>query len=76
MKSIMRGYRLELKLTDAQRKLCSRSAGTARYAYNWKLDKLIREYESLVALKTMYDLPKVPNIMGSPHQLAPRLGTS
>ena len=65
MKSIMRGYRLELKLTDAQRKLCSRSAGTARYAYNWKLDKLIREYESLVALKTMYDLPKVPNIRGN-----------
>ena len=66
MKTIMCGYRLELKLTEAQRKLCSRSAGTARYAYNWKLDKLIREYESLVALKTMYDLPKVPNIMGSP----------
>jgi putative transposase len=66
MKTIMRGYRLELKLTEEQRKLCARSAGTARYAYNWKLDKLIREYESLVALKTMYDLPKVPNIMGSP----------
>lgn len=66
MKTVMRGYRLELKLTDVQRSLCARSAGTARYAYNWKLDKLIREYESLVALKTMYDLPKVPSIMGSP----------
>ena len=66
MKTVMRGYRLELKLTEEQRKLCARSAGTARYAYNWKLDKLIREYESLVALKTMYGLDKVPNIMGSP----------
>ena len=45
----MRGYRLELKLNQSQRVLCAKSAGTARFAYNWKLRILIDEYEKAKA---------------------------
>ena len=61
----MRGYRIELKLNQFQRKQCAKSAGVSRYAYNWKLGQLSDEYEALKALTTMYGLEKVPNIMGN-----------
>ena len=61
----MRSYRIELKLNDEQRKLCTKSAGTSRYAYNWMLEKLIGEYEANKALATMYGLDKVPSTMGT-----------
>ena len=61
----MRSYRIELKLNQEQRNLCAKSAGTSRYAYNWKLAQLTNEYEALKALATMYGLEKVPNIMGN-----------
>ncbi|MCK9428396.1 MAG: transposase [Candidatus Omnitrophica bacterium] len=61
----MRSYRLELKLNQGQRVLCSKSAGTSRFAYNWKLDKLIGEYEANKALATMYGLNKIPSTFGS-----------
>lgn len=41
----MRSYRLELKLNQSQRILCAKSAGTSRFAYNWKLRSLIDQYE-------------------------------
>ena len=41
----MRGYRIELKLNQSQRILCAKSAGTSRFAYNWKLRNLIDQYE-------------------------------
>ena len=41
----MRSYRLELKLNQSQRILCAKSAGTSRFAYNWKLRNLIEKYE-------------------------------
>jgi putative transposase len=43
---VYRGYRLELKLNKTQQALCVKSAGTARYAYNWMLHKLIERYET------------------------------
>jgi len=61
----MRSYRIELKLNDEQRILCTRSAGTSRYAYNWMLENLIADYEANKALATLYDLPKVPSTMGT-----------
>jgi len=61
----MRSYRLELKLNQSQRVLCAKSAGTSRFAYNWKLDKLIGEYEANKALATMYGLNKIPSTFGS-----------
>ena len=63
--SKMRSYRLELKLNKTQAVLCAKSAGTARFAYNWKLDQLIREYEANKSLATMYGLDKVPSTFGS-----------
>jgi len=42
---VYRGYRLELKLNKTQRALCVKSAGTARFAYNWMLHKLTERYE-------------------------------
>lgn len=42
---IMRSYRLELKLNQGQKILCAKSAGTSRFAYNWKLRNLIEQYE-------------------------------
>ncbi len=44
MKKI-RGYKTELKLTNVQRTLCVKSAGTARFTYNWGLRIKIDEYE-------------------------------
>jgi len=38
-------YRLELKLNKMQRVLCTKSAGTARFAYNNKLKQLSESYE-------------------------------
>ena len=61
----MRSYRIELKLNDEQRSLCTRSAGTSRYAYNWMLENLIADYEANKALAAMYDLPTVPSTMGT-----------
>ena len=63
--SKMRSYKLELKLNKTQAVLCAKSAGTARFAYNWKLDQLISEYEANKSLAQMYDLPKVPSTLGN-----------
>jgi len=41
----MRSFRLELKLNKNQRELCAKSAGVARFAYNWKLGQLIDQYK-------------------------------
>lgn len=61
----MRCYKLELKLNQKQKELCLKSSGTARFAYNWMLDKLSRTYEANKALATMYNLKKVPNTFGN-----------
>ena len=61
----MRSYRIELKLNDEQRSLCTRSAGTSRYAYNWMLENLIADHEANKALSIMYGLNKVPSTMGT-----------
>lgn len=61
----MRSYKIELKLSKEQEVLCKKSAGTARYAYNWMLDKLITNYEANKSLAEMYELEKVPSTHGS-----------
>ena len=53
-----RGYRLELKLNTTQLTLCSKSAGTARYAYNWKLHQLLDQYEAAKAIVPEGEKPK------------------
>jgi len=61
----MHSYKIELKINNSQKALCAKSAGISRYAYNWELDKLIREYEANKSLAIMYDLPKIPCTLGN-----------
>jgi putative transposase len=53
---MLRSYRIEIKPNKAQRLQCSKSAGTARYAYNWKLAQLKESYEQWKEL----DNPSIP----------------
>jgi putative transposase len=41
---VQRAYRTELRLNGEQRRRCLRSAGTARFAYNWGLRRKIDAY--------------------------------
>jgi putative transposase len=45
VRSIFRGYKTELDPTRVQRALLSRSAGVARFTYNWGLARRKEEYE-------------------------------
>ena len=42
---VFRGYRTELRLNLEKRTMCLKSAGTARFAYNWGLRTKIDEYK-------------------------------
>jgi len=42
---INRAYKVELKPNNKQRTLLEKSAGTARFAYNWGLNKRINQYK-------------------------------
>jgi transposase len=42
---VQRGYKTELKLNNRQRTHCKQHAGTARFAYNWGLQRKIDEYQ-------------------------------
>jgi len=45
-KIILRGYKTELDLNDRQKTACAKHAGTARFAYNWGLDRRKQVYEN------------------------------
>jgi len=53
----MKGYRIEIKPNKQQRLLLARSAGTARYAYNWKLSQLKASYDQWKSLNDQ-SIPK------------------
>ena len=36
-KTIVKGYKVELKLNNKERTACAKHAGTARFAFNWGL---------------------------------------
>lgn len=61
----VRSYRLELKLNQFQKELCVKSAGTARYAYNWMLQKLTDGYEIAKKDAEENNLTKVNYKLGS-----------
>jgi len=52
-----KGYRIEIKPNKRQLVLLAKSAGTARYAYNWKLAQLNTVYEQWKSLGNP-DIPK------------------
>lgn len=43
---VRRGYKTELDLNNAQRTLCLKHAGAARYSYNWGLKRYQEEYQA------------------------------
>jgi putative transposase len=53
----MKGYKLEINPNKQQRLSLARSAGTARYAYNWKLKQLSESYDQWKALNNS-SIPK------------------
>ena len=44
MTTVVRGYKTELDLNNAQITACLQHAGTARFAYNWGLRRYQEEY--------------------------------
>ncbi len=62
---IMRSYRLELKLNQGQKILCAKSAGTSRFAYNWKLRNLIDQYENAKKEAEVQGLKKIQYSRGN-----------
>ncbi len=61
--TIIRGYKTELKLTNVQRTLCLKSAGTARFAYNWGLRIKIDEYEKTGKSPNYFELHRRLNVL-------------
>ena len=61
----MRSYRLELKLNQGQKILCAKSAGTSRFAYNWKLRNLKEQYENAKKEAEVQGLKKIQCKLGS-----------
>ena len=45
-KNIFRAFKTELDLNNQQRTACLRHAGTARFAYNWGLERKITAYQA------------------------------
>lgn len=62
---VYKGYRLELKLNKTQQVLCVKSAGTARFAYNWMLYKLNEKYETAKKEAKEQGLEKPKFLIGS-----------
>lgn len=62
---VMKRYRLELKLNESQKVLCNKSCGTARFAYNWMLQKLTENYDLAKKDAQENNLSKVNYTIGS-----------
>lgn len=52
MTIFQRGHKIKLRLNDEQFAYCSRSAGVARFAYNWALAKWKQQYNDFKNRKT------------------------
>jgi putative transposase len=60
---IQRGYKTELRLNNKQRTLCLKSAGVARFTYNWGLRIKQEEYQTTGKSPTAIDLHKCLNVL-------------
>jgi putative transposase len=61
--NILRAYKTELDLNNAQRTACARHAGSARYAYNWGLARKIEAYQAGEKTPTAIDLHRELNAL-------------
>jgi putative transposase len=60
---VMKGYKTELDLNNAQRTLCLKACGTARFTYNWGLRRYQEEYEAGRKTPTSFSLQKEINVL-------------
>jgi transposase len=60
---ILRAFKTELDLNNAQKTLCARHAGAARYTFNWGLARKIAAYEAHAKTPTAIDLHKDLNCL-------------
>jgi putative transposase len=60
---VMRAYKTELDLNNAQRSACARHAGAARFAYNWGLEQKRAAYLAGEKSPTVIDLHRKLNAL-------------
>nr|WP_216368949.1 RNA-guided endonuclease TnpB family protein [Dictyobacter arantiisoli] len=60
---MIRGYKTELDLNNAQRTLCLKHAGAARYSYNWGLKRYQEEYQAGRKAPSAISLHKELNVL-------------
>lgn len=58
---LTRGYKVELDLNNHQRTACAKHAGTARFAYNWGLERKIDSYQQTGKSPSTIDLHRELN---------------
>ncbi len=58
---VLRGFKTELDLNNAQRTACARAAGTARFAYNWGLARKLEAHQTGEKVPTAIDLHRELN---------------
>ena len=61
--NILRAFKTELDLNNAQKTACARHAGAARYAYNWGLARKIEAYKAGQKVPTAIDLHRELNVL-------------
>lgn len=61
--TVIKGYKTELKLNNVQKTLCLKSAGAARFAYNWGLRIKIDEYEGTKKSPSAIELHRRLNLL-------------
>jgi Transposase and inactivated derivatives len=60
---ILRAYKTELDLNNAQKSACARHAGAARWAYNWGLARKMEAYQNGEKVPTAIDLHRELNVL-------------
>ena len=60
---ILRAFKTELDLNNAQKTSCTRHAGAARWAYNWGLARKMETYQNGEHVPTAIDLHRELNVL-------------
>ena len=61
--NIVRAYKTELDLNNAQKTACAKHAGAARYAYNWGLARKLEAHQARKKVPTALDLHRELNAL-------------